>query len=91
MKRVYLYGLADAAGCYRIVWHYYLEADDISIMNLKRCAAEMRLRNPTVDHVYAIDMKPGLAAEYKHAKKRNNIESNVLFKVMLEREGLMII
>lgn len=91
MKRVYLYGLADASEAYKIVWHSYIDEEYISIKNIACHAAWLRLKNPTIKHVYAIDMRPGLANDYKRTIKKNSIEGNVIFKDMLETEGLLII
>lgn len=91
MKRIYLYGLADAENTYRVVWHSYIEGSEFSIKDLVLHALWMRMKVPSVDHVYAIDMRPGLAADYKRAVKLNTIESNIIFKDILEREGLLIL
>ena len=91
MKRIYLYGLANAKEQYRVVWHSYIEPEEFSTKNVKAHAAWMRLEHPSVEHVYAISMRPGLARDYQNAVRRNTIESNVIFKDMLEREGLFIL
>ena len=91
MKRIYLYGLAGADNSYRVVSHSYIEESEYSIRNIVGHAGWMIHKNPTIEHVYAIDMRPGLANDYKNAWKRNSIESYAIFKDILEREGLLII
>ena len=91
MNKIYLYGLADVSDKYRVVRYHYIEEDMVTIKDLRESAAFMRFRNPNVETVYAIDNRPGLAYDYKTTLKRNTIEGNVIFKDMLEREGIKII
>lgn len=91
MKRIFLYGIAGAAEAYRIVSHTYIDEAEYSIRNIMGHAGWMRIKHPTIEHVYAIDMRPGLANDYKRAWKQNSIESYAVFKDILEREGLLII
>ena len=91
MKRIYLYGLAGAEQKYRIVTHSYIDEDNYSIRNIAGHAAWMAHTNSSVEHVYAIDMRPGLAYDYKRAWTRNSIESYAIFKDILEREGIRVI
>lgn len=91
MKKIFLYGLAGADEMYRVVRYSYIEAENISIKNIVGHAGWLRFKNPTIEHVYAIDERAGLAGEYRTAWKRNTIESHAIFKDILEREGLLII
>lgn len=76
-----------------------IESLDIRLSRAKIClslisldiASWLKIKYPNVDHVYAIDNKKGLAYEYKMAIKRNSVEGNVVFKDMLETEGLLIV
>ena len=47
--------------------------------------------NPSIEHVYAVDQRPGLRRDYIESIKENSIESCYEFKDILEREGLKII
>ena len=91
MKKIFLYGIANAEDAYRVVMYSYIEDEFVSIRNLIIHASWMRFENPSIDHVYAIDNRKGLAYDYRRTIKQNTIESNVSFKDILEREGLLII
>lgn len=60
---------------------------------LRGIAAFMMCNNPSIEHVYAIYNRKGLAQEYRDSAfdKHNSIESRYIFKDMLEREGELII
>lgn len=49
------------------------------------------MKNPDVEHVYAIDNRYGLRRDYKESMKQNSIESHYIFKDILEREGMLVI
>ena len=91
MKRIFLYGIAGAADSYRVVSNSYIDEDNFSIRNIAGHAAWMIHKNPTIEHVYAVDQRAGLAYDYKRAWKQNSIESYAVFKDILEREGLLVI
>lgn len=96
MKRIYLYGLANAENRYKAVRHSYIDeyrlGDNIDIVKeMKACASWMKNHDGRVEHVYAMSMRPGLAYDYKRAWMTDTIESNVIFKDILEREGLLIL
>ena len=88
---VYLYGIGSAADQYRIVRYEYITAENVSIKNIKMGASWIKLNNGSVEHVYAIDNRPGLGRLVANTIKRNSIEGNVIFKDLLEREGMLII
>lgn len=90
MKKIYLYGIANAENKYRVVRYNYVEEDLFSISNIMRRAWFMANNHPTIEHVYAVDEREGLANDYKRTVKRNSIESNVAFKNMLEKEGILV-
>lgn len=91
MKRIFLYGLANAEKQYQVVRYSYIEPDFISIENIMGQAAWLALKNPDVEHVYACDERYGLATEYRYTVRKNTMESNIAFKDMLERMAIMII
>lgn len=59
---------------------------------LESIAAVMMDCNPTIEHVYAIFNRKGLAQEYRDSvfDRHNPIESRYIFKDTLEREGELI-
>ena len=90
-KRIYLYGLAGAENMYRVVDHMYIDGDKYSTKEAKLQAAWMKSCKPSIEQVYVIDQRPGLATDYKHAWRHNSIESHAIFKDILEREGIRVI
>lgn len=94
MNKVFLYGIASARDQYAVVRYAYIdyEKEPIDIVKgMVRNAEWMKFKNPTVEHVYAIDDNPRLAFAYRNTIKSNSVEGNVTFKCMLEQSGLLII
>lgn len=91
MKQIILYGISGANSQYRVVKYWCIFEDDISIRNIRYHAVVMRMENPSIEHVYAVDNRPGLKHDYIQSYKKNTIESCAIFKDILEREGLMVI
>lgn len=91
MKQIILYGISNANNQYRVVRYYRIDDENISIWNIRNCANIMRMENPSIQHVYAVDNRFGLRREYSESIKRNTIESCAIFKDTLEREGLKVI
>ena len=91
MKQIFLYGIADLDGRYEIVAYSYIEQESFSISSVKHYATWLKLKNPSIAHVYAIDNRKGLAYEYKCTKRKNTFAENLAFRDILEREGLKII
>ena len=91
MKRIILYGISNAHNQYKVVRYHRIEEADISIWSIRYWANMLRLENPSIEHVYAVDNRFGLRREYSESIKRNSIESCAIFKDTLEREGLKVI
>lgn len=91
MRKVYLYGIASVEKSYNIVRYQWLEGDSISIRQMIGAAQWMVENNSAIQHVYAVDDRPGLCREYRDAIQHQTIDRFVLFKNMLEREGLMVV
>lgn len=91
MKQVFLYGIADAADQYRVVRYFCIEDEDVSINNIMYSAQMMKIKNPSIVQVYAMDNRRGLRRDYMESIKKNSIESCAIFKDILEREGLKVI
>lgn len=90
MKQVYLYGISGADKQYRVVRWYCIEEEVFSMKWIKYQADLLRVRNPDIEHVYAIDNRRGLRSDYQESIKKNTIESCAIFKDILEREGVKI-
>lgn len=91
MKQIILYGISGADKQYAVIKYYCIFEEDISITNIAYQATMMRIKNPAIEHVYAIDNRHGLRQDYIESIKKNSIESCAIFKDILEREGLQII
>ena len=91
MKQIILYGIAGAGDQYKVLRYFAINAEDVTIWYLRHCANMMRMENPTIERVYAVDNRYGLKREYMESYKRNTIESCAIFKDTLEREGLRVI
>lgn len=90
MKEIVIYGVLGAEQQYRVGAYWCLRENDISIANIMYEADTMRLNNPSIESIYAIDNCYGLKREYIESVKQNSIESCYCFKDILEREGLRI-
>lgn len=90
MKAVYIYGLGGAEKQYKVLHYKFLVDEDISIRNIIYEATMMKVRNPSIEKVYAIDNRHGLKRDYQESYRKNTIESCAIFKDILEREGLEI-
>lgn len=91
MKQIILYGISGARNQYRVLKYFCIYEENISIWNIRHYADVMRMENPSIEHVYAVDNRHGLRREYTESYKRNTIESCAIFKDILEREGLKVI
>lgn len=87
MNQVILYGIAGASKQYVTLKYDTIYEEDISIWMIKHRASVMRMENPSIERVFAIDNRYGLRREYMESIKRHSIESCAIFKDTLEREG----
>lgn len=71
--------------------YYCIYEEFVSIRTIMSEARLLRVKNPDVEHVYAIDNRYGLRRDYRESMKQNSIESHYIFKDILEREGIQII
>lgn len=90
MKQIFLYGIAGVEEQYRVLGYRFLMDENISIENMKRTAATLRIERPSIDKVYAIDNCYGLKHEVMTVLKFPTVENCVLFKMRLEEEGIEI-
>lgn len=91
MNQVILYGIAGADNQYRVVRYFIIDAELVSISYIVYQANMLRIKNPTIEHVYAVDNRRGLRRDYVESYKKNTIESCAIFKDIIEREGIKII
>lgn len=90
-KQIILYGLGGADIQYVALSYFCVYEDDISIENIMLFAQIMRMKNPTIESVYAIDNRRGLRRDYETSVRKHTIESCAIFKDLLERYGIKII
>ena len=87
MKTIFLYGIAGADNKYRVLRYACIDEANFSINNIRYAAQLMRIHNPSIQHVYALDNRYGLRRDYMESIKKNTIESCAIFKDILERDG----
>ena len=91
MSQIVLYGISGASMAYTVLNYFCIYEEFISVHSMREEARRLRLKNPSVEHVYAIDNRYGLRRDYRDSMKQNSIESHYIFKDILEREGIQII
>lgn len=90
MKKMFLYGIGGASDNYRCIRYTSIPEEDVSVLTLKYEASHMRGEYPNVQRVFAMDDRPGLAWSYRAAIKKNALESHIIFRDILERQGIEI-
>ena len=90
MKSIFLYGIGGAQDQYRVIRYTRIDEPDFSIETLTYEASMMRMRYPSVVHIYAVDNKYGLGRMYLDCVKKNSIESCAVFKDFIQRTGIEI-
>ena len=69
--RIYLYGVGGADQMYRVVkyWCFFnIEEEPITIREIRYQALELRMRCPSIEHLYLIDGSLKLRKDNKMAK-----------------------
>lgn len=91
-NQIILYGLAGIDAQYVPVRYFIMNEGFMTIAGLVHTAKYMMDNYPTIEHIYAIDNRPGLRKEYANAihDKYNSIESRVVFKQTLMNKGIKI-
>ena len=90
MKPVFLYGIGGAKDHFRVIRYSRIDEDEVCIETFKYVASIMRMRYPGIEHVFAVDDRPGLRRCYMDTIKKNSIESCVVFRDLMERTGIQI-
>ena len=92
-NQIILYGLAGIDAQYVPVRYFIMNEEFMTIAGLVHTAKYMMDNYPKIEHIYAIDNRPGLRKEYSNAirDKHNSIESRVIFKQTLMNEGIKIL
>lgn len=92
MRQVILYGVSGANQAYTVLNYYYCIYEEfVSIRTIMDEARRLKMKNPSIEHVYAVDNRYGLRRDYRESMKQNSIESHYIFKDILEREGMQVI
>ena len=87
MKTIFLYGIGGADKKYKVLRYACIEEPNFSILNIRNLAQLMKIHNPSIVHVYALDNRFGLRRDYMESIKKDTIESCTIFKDILERDG----
>lgn len=82
-----LYGLTKE---YRITGYWIIRDADYQIGHLKWLADKIQQAYPGTELVYAVDNGPSIRNGYFGAKK-GLMEDRVLFKILLQEEGVRVI
>lgn len=82
-----VYGLTKD---YYVVGYWLLKDDDVRISHLRWAADKLCAACPGTEVVYVVDNGPTIRHGYFGAKK-GGLEDRVLFKVLLEEEGVRVI
>lgn len=98
MKSIVLYGIGGADTQY-VAIEYQIIPDHTGLpitatnKRIRGYACIMQAYNPSIQHVYAIKNRRGLANDYRESvfDRHNSIEARIAFRDMLEREGVLII
>lgn len=89
-RQVYIYGLGGADKMYKVLaWHFITE-EEITINEIVCQASILKMRNPSVETVYAIDNYYGLRNDCRASMYRSTIENCAIFKNILETQGIRI-
>jgi hypothetical protein len=89
-RQVYIYGLGGADKMYRVLAYHFITEEDITINNLVYWASMLRLHNPSVESVYAIDNYHGLRNDCRASMYRSTIENCAIFKNILETQDIRL-
>lgn len=90
MSKIFLYGIGGAENKYRVLRYEDMGDEKISIGDMVTTARYMRFRNPSIERVFAVDDRYGLAEDYRTSIRKNTVESCAIFKDLLERDGIEI-
>lgn len=92
MNTVYLYGFGGASDSYRLLrYRYITEGITICLIGAIRDeASRMRLEYPSIKRIFAVDNSWVIRSAYNEAKRRPQVENNVAFIDLLERQGIEI-
>ena len=90
MNQIILYGFGGSRDKYRVMKYFVIFDDNISIRTIRNEAEVLRIKCPSIEHVYAVDNRRGLKKDLEESIRENSIESCAIFKDLIEREGLRI-
>lgn len=76
MRQVILYGISGASRAYTVLNYFCIYEEFVSISTILGEARRLRMRNPDIEHVYAIDNRYGLRRDYRESMKRNSIDTS---------------
>lgn len=89
-RQVYIYGLGRADKMYKVLAYHFITEEEITINNIIHQAFMLKVKNPSVETIYAIDNYRGLCDDFKASMYKSTIENCAIFKNILEMQGVQI-
>lgn len=84
-NEVVLYGIAGEDRAYRVMRFEIIPVECNVLSTIKYEAERMVDNYPAVEHVYAVDNTYSIRKDYMEARRKNSMESWIVFKTILER------
>ena len=88
-NRVYFYGLNGSSGGYRVIRYAYIQGN-YSINDLVFQGKNLKTQYPSIEQIYAVDNSYSIYHGFLDAI-RGGMEDRVLFKILLETEGIRVV
>lgn len=85
-RTVALYALGGVSKQY-IALDFWVFWDGYSVGDMKDVIDDMISKNPSVREIYMVDYKYDYKLEYQRSRKKHDIESCIIFRDMLQRDG----
>lgn len=89
--QIVMYGLGGVEYKFKCLRFEVFEANEVRFSDIQYEAGRMIERNPSIEHVYVMSNRRGLAWEYIQSVKKDSIESCAIFRDTLEREAVKFI
>lgn len=91
MSKMVLYGIGGMLDSYRAFRYFIMGDEYLSVFGIRGAAERMVDLDPRIQTVYAVDNRYGMRDAYIASKNATNeFEPCVLFRDILEREGMMV-
>lgn len=85
---VVLYGVGGVDTGYAVIRYHIIDGRDVSVDAIDREAGFLRADNPGVKQVFVIDNRYQLRNDYREAVRTSHYSGWIVFKDILERQGV---